>query len=192
MRPWNFEEQVREIDFDVVFFLATMALLVMGTVMVFSSSYFVSKELYGNGIVLTKKHLIHVVVGTLTMVGIMAWDYRKLGTGNIILFTLLGSALALILCFVPHIGHAGGHSRRWIGYGPLTIQASELAKVALILFIAKFLSRKSRNIGDFARGPLPVLVIVAFICMLIFIEPDFGTALRRYVARAFEEDRAPS
>jgi len=176
MRPWHFEEQEREIDFDVVFFLATMALLVMGTVMIFSSSYFISKELYGNGIVMTKKHLIHVVVGTITMIGIMSWDYRKLGSGNIILFTLLASALALVLCFVPHIGHAGGHSRRWIGYGPLTIQASELAKVALILFVAKFLSRKSHNIGDFARGPLPVLVIVAFMCMLIFIEPDFGTA----------------
>lgn len=176
MRPWHFEEQTREIDFDVVFFLATMALLVLGTVMIFSSSYFVSKELYGNGITMTKKHLLHVVLGTVAMLGIMAVDYRKLGNRNLVLLTLVGSALALVLCFVPVIGHSGGHSRRWIGFGPAIFQASELAKMALILFVANFLSRKSRYMEDFARGPLPVLAVVAAMCLLIFIEPDFGTA----------------
>jgi len=176
MRPWHLEEQTREIDFDVVFFLATMALLVLGTVMIFSSSYFVSKELYGNGITMTKKHLIHVVLGTVAMLGIMAVDYRKLGNRNLVLLTLVGSALALVLCFVPVIGHSGGHSRRWIGLGPAVFQASEFAKMALILFVANFLSRKSRYMDDFARGPLPVLAVVAAMCLLIFIEPDFGTA----------------
>jgi len=122
MRIWHLEE--REIDFDVVFFLATMALLVLGTVMIFSSSYFISKELYGNGITMTKKHLIHLVLGTVLMLGIMSYDYRRLSSGRIIGVALLGSALALVLCFVPGIGHAGGHSRRWIGFSPLLFQAS--------------------------------------------------------------------
>lgn len=174
MRLWNFEE--REIDFDVIFFLATMALLILGTVMIFSSSYFVSKELYGNGIAMTKKHLIHLLLGTVLMLSIMSYDYRRLSSGMIILFALLGSALALVLCFVPVIGHAGGHSRRWIGISPLLFQASEIAKISLILFIANYLSRKSRNLTDFTHGPLPVLCVVAIICLLIFMEPDFGTA----------------
>lgn len=124
MRTWHLAEQTREIDFDVVFFLATMALLVLGTVMIFSSSYFVSKELYGNGITMTKKHLFHVVLGTVAMMGIMAVDYRRLCNRRLVLFALAGSALALVLCFVPVIGHSGGHSRRWVGIGPAVVQAS--------------------------------------------------------------------
>ncbi|MCU0575258.1 MAG: putative lipid II flippase FtsW [Desulfobacterota bacterium] len=176
MRPWSFEDRTREIDFDVIFFLATMALLVLGTVMIFSSSYFISKELYGNGITMTKKHLLHVALGTVAMLGIMSIDYRKLSNRNLVLFALAGSALALVLCFAPVIGRSGGHAQRWIGIGPASIQASELAKMALILFIANYLSRKSRTMDDFARGPLPALAIVAVMCLLIFIEPDFGTA----------------
>jgi cell division protein FtsW len=152
MRPWSFEDRTREIDFDVIFFLATMALLVLGTVMIFSSSYFISKELYGNGITMTKKHLLHVALGTVAMLGIMSIDYRKLSNRNLVLFALAGSALALVLCFAPVIGRSGGHAQRWIGIGPASIQASELAKMALILFIANYLSRKSRTMDDFAGG----------------------------------------
>lgn len=176
MRPRHLSEHAREIDFDVVFFLATMALLVLGTVMIFSSSYFVSKELYGNGITMTRKHLFHVILGTLAMLGIMAVDYRKLCNRRLIVLGLTGSALALVLCFVPVIGHSGGHSRRWVGLGPAIFQASEFAKMALVLFVASYLSRKTRSMDDFVRGPLPVLVVVAVMCLLIFIEPDFGTA----------------
>lgn len=176
MRPITGAESSRGIDFDVVFFLATMALLVMGTVMIFSSSYFISKELYGNGITMTRKHLIHVVLGITAMLGIMAVDYRRFCNRSLILATLAGSVLALALCFAPVFGHSGGHSRRWVGLGPAVFQASEAAKVALILFVASYLSRKSRSMDDFARGPLPVLAVVAVMCLLIFIEPDFGTA----------------
>jgi cell division protein FtsW len=175
MHPFHFEEQEREIDFDVIFFFATMALLVMGTVMIFSSSYFISKELYGNGTAMTRKHLIHVVLGTLAMVGIMSTDYRKFCSRPLVLLGLLGSVIALMLCFVPGIGHAGGHSRRWVGIGAFTFQASELVKLALILFVANFFSKKSKNVKDLATV-VPVLAIVAIMCLLIFIEPDFGTA----------------
>ena len=175
MHPFHFEEQEREIDFDVIFFFATMALLVMGTVMIFSSSYFISKELYGNGTAMTRKHLIHVVLGTLAMVGIMSTDYRKFCSRPLVLLGLLGSVTALMLCFVPGIGHAGGHSRRWVGIGAFTFQASELVKLALILFVANFFSKKSKNVKDLATV-VPVLAIVAIMCLLIFIEPDFGTA----------------
>ncbi|HOS98548.1 MAG TPA: FtsW/RodA/SpoVE family cell cycle protein, partial [Deltaproteobacteria bacterium] len=176
MRPWNLAEHAREIDFDVIFFLATMALLVLGTVMIFSSSYFISKELYGNGITMTRKHLFHVMMGTAAMAGFMSLDYRRLSARGLVMAALMGSALALVLCFVPFVSHSGGGSRRWIGFGPATFQASELAKMALSLFMANYLSRKARFMGDFTQGPLPVLLVTALVCVLIFIEPDFGTA----------------
>lgn len=176
MRPFHTEEHEREIDFDVIFFLATMALLVLGTVMIFSSSYFVSKELYGNGIAMTRKHIFHVILGTAAMIGFMCTDYRKLCSRPLVFIGLIGSVIGLVLCFVPGIGHAGGHSRRWIGIGAFTFQASEVAKLALILFVANFLSKKSKNIREFSTGIVPVLTIVALMCLLIFIEPDFGTA----------------
>jgi cell division protein FtsW len=110
------------------------------------------------------------------MVGIMSLDYRRLSSGLIIMAGLVGSVIALVLCFVPNIGHAGGHSRRWIGYGFFIFQASEIAKMSLILFAAHFLSRKAKNIQDFKTGIIPLLAIVAVMCGLILIEPDFGTA----------------
>jgi cell division protein FtsW len=89
---------------------------------------------------------------------------------------LLASIVALCLCFVPGIGITAGHAKRWVRLPGFSLQASELAKMALIFFIAHFLSRKEKAIEDFSVGVLPVLIITCVIGLLIFIEPDFGTA----------------
>ncbi len=176
MRPWHRTERVLEVDFDVVFFLATAALTVLGTVMIFSSSYFVSKELYGAGAAMTLRHLAHLAFGVTGMLVLMSIDYRVLSRRRVVLGMLVVSMVALMCCFVPVIGRAGGHARRWVGIGPAVFQASELAKIALVIFFANHLARKTRCMDDFHRGPLPLLLVVAAVCLLILIEPDFGTA----------------
>ncbi len=165
-----------EIDFDIFFLLATLLLLVMGTVMVYSSSFFVSKEILGSGSAMIRKHLFHVIVGTSIMLVFMSMDYRRLASRPLVFLAVAAGIAGLILCFVPGIGISGGHSRRWVRVCGFSFQASELVKVALVIYLANFLSRKSRSISDFRTGILPVMLITLVIAILIFIEPDFGTA----------------
>ncbi|MBN2298822.1 MAG: putative lipid II flippase FtsW [Deltaproteobacteria bacterium] len=166
----------REMEFDFIFLMTTLALLVMGTIMIFSASYFVSKELCGSSIYLMKKHLAHLLIGTIFMVGIMKIDYRRFNSRPFILLLLVFAIGALIGCFIPGIGLTGGHAKRWVHISSFNFQASELVKVALIFYLASYLTKKGKRIEDFSYGILPALVIVGFCALLIFIEPDFGTA----------------
>jgi cell division protein FtsW len=165
-----------ELDFDVLFLLTTLILMVVGTVMVYSSSFFVSKEMCGDGMAFTQRRLIHLVIGVSIMLGIMCMDYRRLLSRPLVYILLLSGIISLILCFVPGIGLTAGHAKRWVRIAFINYQASELTKIALILYLSFFLSRKTKSITDFSTGVMPVLMVSLLNGFLIFIEPDFGTA----------------
>lgn len=165
-----------EVDFDVLFLLTTLTLLVVGTVMVYSSSYFIAKETYGNGLALTQRRLTHLLIGVGIMAGMMYVDYRKLLNRTLIYALLLAGIVSLVLCFIPGIGLTAGHAKRWVHFGFINYQASELTKIALLLYLPYFLSRKAKSIEDFSTGVLPILIVSGIAALLILIEPDFGTA----------------
>lgn len=163
-------------EFDFVFLMTTLMLLVIGTIMIFSASYFVSKEMCGSSTMLMKKHLVHLMLGSVFMIGVMRMDYRRFNSRPFIFLILAVGIAALILCFVPGIGLTGGHAKRWVSIASFNFQASEIVKVALIFYLASYLTKKSKRIEDFSNGVLPALVIVGLCAGLIFFEPDFGTA----------------
>jgi len=163
-------------EFDFIFLMTTLALLVMGTIMIFSASYFVSKELFGSSIHLMIKHLVHLLLGAILMAGIMKTDYRRFNSRTFILLLLISGIGALIGCFIPGIGLTGGHANRWIHISSFNFQASEAVKVALIFYLASYLAKKAKRVEDFSYGILPALMIIGLCSLLIFIEPDFGTA----------------
>jgi len=165
-----------EMDFDMVFLMATLMLLVMGTVMIFSSSYFISKEMYNDSFAMIGRHLFHLMVGIVAMGCLIRVDYRRFNTRFFVLFALGAGIIACILCFVPGIGVMGGHARRWIRVPFLTVQASEIMKIALIFYLSYSLCKKTKNIHDYRYGVLPILAVVGVSALLILIEPDFGTA----------------
>ncbi len=165
-----------EMDFDMVFLMATLMLLVMGTVMIFSSSYFISKEMYNDSFAMIGRHLFHLGVGIVAMGCLIRVDYRRFNTRFFVLFALGAGIIACILCFVPGIGVMGGHARRWIRVPFLTVQASEIMKIALIFYLSYSLCKKTKNIHDYRYGVLPILAVVGVSALLILIEPDFGTA----------------
>ena len=165
-----------ELDFDVVFLLSTLMLLVVGTVMVYSASFFISKENFGVGTALTLRRIWHLLVGLAIMLGIMHIDYRKLLNRTLIYSLLAAGIISLVLCFVPGIGMSAGHARRWVHLVFFNYQASELTKIALILYMASFLARKAKDIDDFSTGVLPILMVNGIAALLVLIEPDFGTA----------------
>ncbi|OPZ59485.1 MAG: Lipid II flippase FtsW [Deltaproteobacteria bacterium ADurb.Bin510] len=165
-----------ELNCDYVFLIATILLVILGTVMVYSSSFFVSQELYGSGMAMIKSHMLHAIVGAVLMFGLIRLDYRKLHSKGLILILLGLAMVSLALCFVPGIGVMGGHARRWINLRVVTLQSSEFVKLILILFLANFLSKKNLDITRFSTGILPVLIVMGAIALMIFAEPDFGTA----------------
>jgi cell division protein FtsW len=101
-------------------------------------------------------------------------DYTKLKR---ISPALLGvTFVLLLLTLVPHIGFQTGGARRWLGFHAISFQPSEVAKLAIVLFLAAKLSTLGDGIRSLVRGVVPLLLVAAFIAIPIFFEPDMGTA----------------
>ena len=85
--------------------------------------------------------------------------------------------ILLILVLIPGIGSVRNGSRSWFGIGGLGIQPSEFAKIGLIIYTAKYLSRNQKNMKDIKKGALPIFLVIGVFFLLIMLEPDFGTAM---------------
>lgn len=155
-------------------------LLVLGTVMVYSSS-FVSAEYYGKSpSYYLFRHLLWLVVGLVGCVVASLVDYHRLrsfSTGlMIVAMTLLLAVLVLPSQFAPAINQA----KRWLtptGSDDLSFQPSEVAKVILILYAAHWLSSKGEKVGSFWIGVFPFAVTIGAMIALVMGEPDLGTSL---------------
>lgn len=102
-------------------------------------------------------------------------DYKffKNNASKILFFCIF----LLILVLIPGLGKVRNGSRSWFGIGPFGIQPSEIAKIGLIIFISRYLSRNEKDMRSIKKGVLPILGIVIFIFALIMLEPDFGTGM---------------
>lgn len=121
------------------------------------------------------KQAIFIVAGTAAMLFCMNVDYRKFKKWVV---PAMGGVIILLL-LVPIIGKESGGATSWIeipGTG-FTLQPTEFAKVAIIVYLAALMSRKEERIRDFQRGLIPPLLIVAFIAMLIMLQPDLGSTM---------------
>lgn len=152
--------------------VTALLLLLVGEVMVFNTTYFYAFERFGQPFRFVWKHQVAVVLGTAGMIvaaTLPSSAYRRLA------YPLLAVAFCgLLVVFVPEIGH--GEVHRWISLGSLNFQPSELAKGAVVLYLAHSLTRKAERISDFLYGVLPHLLIVGLAVGLIVLEPDLGGA----------------
>ncbi len=154
----------------------TGVLLVLGLVMILSASSVSSFATYGSSFLYFKKQVLWAAIGVVAFFGFARFDYRRLRG---ISFLLFAAALAmLVMVMIPGLGVTAGGSARWIGLGPLTIQPSELAKLALILFAADVFSRKEeRALQVFAHTALPMFPALGLLAVLVMAQPDLGTML---------------
>ena len=167
----------RSLQPDRQLFGVTLAMCLIGAVMVFSASAVTAREQYGNGYLFLIKQLIYIALGIGGMFWLMNVDYRKLRQPRVI-FTGLGvTVLLLIGVLFLDRSHA---THRWIRVGPLSLQPSEIAKLVVIFYLAWFLEirRAPRGYGvnNFQQTLLPALGAVALIVGLVLVEPDMGTA----------------
>ena len=154
---------------------ATLCLLALGAVMVFSASS-TTKILQNGGLSDSAYYLKRtLIVGAIGLAIMHVVARRGLATIRNATPLLLGGSLFLLVA-VLGVGSNVNGATRWIGGGSLQIQPSELAKVALILYAADLLARKPKRARSL-EGIMPVLLVTGAACLLILVEPDMGTAM---------------
>jgi cell division protein FtsW len=153
-------------------FLAVLAMLVIGIVMLFSTSAF-ARDAHHDVYFFIKRQTIWLGIGLTVCIAATLLDYHFWQRTWWICF---GVALAsLALCFVPHLGMRINGSRRWVGAGPLTFQPSEIAKIAAVFFLAWWFARFEKRTGNLFYGFAIPLALIALLLSLIITEVDLGT-----------------
>ncbi|HEY1265889.1 MAG TPA: putative lipid II flippase FtsW [Candidatus Binatia bacterium] len=156
-------------------FFTVAALLAIGITMVLSTSYIYAQERFGDGTYFFRKQLIAAGIGFAGLLIAAAMPvevYRKLA------YPLMGAVLlVLVLLLVPGIGSTRGGARRWLTLGGFAFQPAELAKLSLLLYLARSLAKKTDKMASFTLGVVPHLLVGGVFFGLIVLEPDLGTAV---------------
>ena len=142
--------------------------------MVYSASSYMAQHRYGTPYFYLTKQIVGVVLGVVAMIVFSKIDYHKLKKLKWPL--VIVSAVLLALVFVPGIGVANYGARRWLNLGFFTIQPSEFAKFAFVLFAAAYLSDNYEKVGKF-KTLLPVLGVGLGFCVLIILEPNMSITM---------------
>lgn len=156
---------------DYLLIIAVILLALIGMLFIYSASNYSAQKTYGDALYFVKKQGVGIAMGIVAMIGVSFFDYKKIKK-----FTLPIAIIAfitLILVFVPGIGVENYGAKRWIGFGGVTIQPSEIAKFSLILFSATYVSSNPEKICTF-KGILPILLFGAANCLLIILEPNMS------------------
>ena len=169
-------EQLRPgLRYDPVLLGVVLVLTMFGVVMVYSASAVYAGARLGDANWFFRRQAIGALIGVAALVVVLKLGPRRL---EALALPLLFISLALLLLLhLPGIGHSAGGARRWIRIGAVTFQPSELAKIALVLWLARSLARKQERMRLFSVGFLPHVFMLAVFGVLFMLEPDFGTAV---------------
>lgn len=155
--------------------IALVSVVTIGLLMMTSASIVVSDKVMHQPFYFLFKQLVYLTLGTVIGFGVLqipiAW-WEKHGAQ-----LLLGVMLMLALVLIPGIGHTVNGSARWIGIGPLGFQISELAKFAIVVFMAGYLVRRNNEIQTQLSGFLKPMGILGVVAVLLLKEPDFGATV---------------
>ena len=155
-----------------ILFLAVLGLLVIGIVMLFSTSAY-ARDSHGDVYFFIKRQAIWFGIGLLVCIIAALIDYHFWQRTWWLWFAL--ALVALALCYVPHIGMRLNGSRRWLGWGPITFQPSELGKLAVIFFLASWFARQEQPNHKLLFGFILPLAILSLPAALVLGEVDLGT-----------------
>ena len=171
----------RRLENDRWLFGVTLALCLLGAVMVFSASAVTADHQYGRSYIFLVRQAVWLLFGLFGMFALMRTDYRRLREPAVVYTAVCVVLLMLVGTFFLDKSHA---THRWIKFGPVGIQPSELAKLAIILYLAWFLDLKRRsaaalefNKEDFLQTILPAAGPIFIFVLLILLQPDLGTSV---------------
>ncbi len=164
----------KRVGVDKWLYCATLVLVVIGLAMVFSASAVMAKADYGTPYFFVVRQAIWAAVGLLAMTLLMQVNYRAYNRASVV-FPLVGITVMLLLAaFLMRDSH---NTHRWIRFGPMSFQPSEIAKPALVVFLAWFLQDRMSSIESVRQTILPAALPSLIFIALILKEPDLGTAL---------------
>ncbi len=153
----------------------SVILICIGIVMIYSSSSIYAWERYQDSAFFLKRQISFVLIGALLTFLFMAIDYRILRKYAKPL--LIISFILLVLVLIPGIGREVAGARRWFRFKFISFQPSELATLAIIIYVADFIARKGSVITTFLKGFLPPMLILGGAALLMLIQPDLGTTV---------------
>ena len=155
--------------------LSFIALIACGLIVLYAASYYNAQD-KGNALSEVYSQLLGIAAGGLLMLFLLRMDYHILAKPQVSSALLLASVVLLVLVAIPGVGRMLNGSRRWLRLGPVSFQPSELAKYAVILHLARLLSRKNFNVRSLFRGLVPAFLFPGLAFILILLQPNLSTA----------------
>ncbi|MDH4264533.1 MAG: FtsW/RodA/SpoVE family cell cycle protein, partial [Deltaproteobacteria bacterium] len=146
---------------DILLLVTVMALVGLGIVMVYSASFAVAGQRFGDSYHFLKKQAVAAALGILLMFLLAKMNYRR--WQNLALPLLLLSLVLLGILVLPGWRHEVGGSARWLKFSFLSFQPSELAKLALVIYLAHSLARKEGRMKSFSTGFLPYVIVLGIL-----------------------------
>lgn len=159
---------------DAVLAAVIIALMGFGVVMVYSSSAIEATVRHGDAQYFLKRQAIYAGLAIVVMWIVSRIDYHRFKT---LTYPVLIGVTGMLVATVAGFGHRAGNADRWLKLGPVQLQPSELAKLAIVLWLAYSLSKKREKIKSFTVGFLPHLMVVGILAVLCLKQPDFGSAV---------------
>ena len=161
--------------FDPILLIVTIFLVGLGIVMVYSASFAIAGQRFGDPYHFLKKQALAAALGMGLMFFVARIDYHR---WQVLAIPLLGlSAVLLGVLILPGLRHEIGGSARWLKVSFLSFQPAELAKVALVIYMARSLTKKEGRMKEFSVGILPHLIVLGGLFALVLKQPDFGTGI---------------
>jgi cell division protein FtsW len=162
-------------SYDLVLLFLTFALIGIGLVMLYSSSSIMAQERFGDSMYFVKRQIVFALLGLAVLIvskNLPYVVYRRL------VYVILGvTLLSLIIVLLPQVGHRVGGARRWLRFGPISIQPAEFAKLALIIYISYSVAKKKEQMRELSVGCVPHLLVSGVFIGLVVMQPDLGTAI---------------
>ncbi|MDP9035829.1 MAG: putative lipid II flippase FtsW [Myxococcota bacterium] len=159
---------------DPVLAAVIVGLIGFGVVMVYTASAVQATVQYHDPQFFLKRQALYAVAGLILMWASSRIDYHRLYRLTYPVLAVVGALL--VLC-VAGFGHSGGGAARWLAVGPVHIQPAEMAKTALVIWLAYSLAKKAERVKTFTVGFLPHLLVAGVFMLLCLRQPDFGSAV---------------
>jgi cell division protein FtsW len=159
---------------DVVLAAIVVALVGFGVVMVYSASAVQATLHQHDPQFFLKRQAAYAVAGLIGFFGLSMVDYHRLYK---LTYPVLGAVGLLLIACVVGFGHSGGGATRWLSIGPVHIQPAEMAKLALVTWLAYSLAKKAERVKTFTVGFLPHLLVAGVFMFLCMKQPDFGSSV---------------
>jgi len=158
-----------------VILFCLIALIGVGVLMIYSSSAIYAERNFGSPYYFLIRQLVNFAIGGAFLVFAIKTPYQKYQ--NLYPVFIFAAFVLMLLVLIPGIGTSVGNARRWLRIFGFGFQPSEFVKVALVIWMASFLSRKQGEIRQFSKGLFPALVVMGLFFFLLILQPDFGTAV---------------